>query len=179
MAEILSSDVVTLKRGMIEPKFALRYILAGNSILTFVNKERGTHVTFKIKKCNRKGEEHKFFVSALTGPDNTSHYQFFGTIYSYENGKPTFYYSEGKAKLSQDSKMVKSFLHIFSHLVAGHVFTTLEIWHSSQCCRCGRLLTVESSIAAGMGPHCATFFPDIKPETKIPEVILNNYLKSI
>tara|TARA_R110002096_G_scaffold84290_4_gene194649 strand:+ start:14 stop:667 length:654 start_codon:yes stop_codon:yes gene_type:complete len=32
----------------------------------------------------------------------------------------------------------------------------MEIWHEGKCSRCGRKLTVPSSIATGLGPVCAT-----------------------
>lgn len=152
--ELLSD--VSLKSGQIDLSKGLDYILAGNSILTFVNTEKNTHVTFKIKQSKRKGSEHKFYVSALNGPDNTSHYKFIGTI--YKGKTPTFYYSKEYAKIDEDSTSVKAFKHIFAHLVKGHAFSNLEIWHSSHCCRCGRTLTVKSSIMAGLGPHCAEMF---------------------
>lgn len=168
---------VELKGGLIDTSHALKYILAGNSVLTFVNIEKNTHVTFRVKQNKKK--KHIYYVSALNGPNNMSHYKFFASIYAYEGKAPVYYFSDNHAKISRDTTSVKAFEHIFSHLVAGHIFKNLEIWHSSHCCRCGRFLTVQSSIAAGMGPYCGKFFPDIKPETKIPDTILDNYLTSI
>lgn len=47
----------------------------------------------------------------------------------------------------------------WKHLVctpSERAFSLVEVWHSGNCSRCGRLLTTPESIALGLGPTCAT-----------------------
>lgn len=121
----------------------LDFIFGGNSTFTCKNPKTGNRYTFKVKK-------HKvddiFFVSTLTGPEV---YNFIGSI-----RKNSTYRHSAKSKISVSAKSVKVFNYVIDHLRSGNLDSFIEIWHSGKCGRCGRKLTVPSSILSGFGPEC-------------------------
>ena len=150
-----------LEQGQIDLSEAIKYIIAGKCIFTFVNTKSfpHTHITFKCtaaKDRNNKVNRNLYFLSALCGPDNTKDYKYFAMIRIIDN-KPIYEFAE-KSKLSRDSKMVAAFEYIWGNLIVGNKFGFLEMYYSSHCCRCGRVLTVETSIKAGFGAYCAKLF---------------------
>ena len=216
------SDVI-LETGLVDLSQALRYLLAGKCIVTFVNSETKKHLTYKIMKC--RGNSNLYFVYGLCGPNNTTDYKYFGIIRI--NGITPYYEYAKKSAIKSDSLLVLSFDAIWKiiitktneikylkikddknvlslnmkeaflfeksgkksaieianeyatehnfkdYLVIPHLDITngkkiqkayiqkkaspskLLMYHSSRCCRCGRPLTVEDSILAGIGSICA------------------------
>lgn len=120
---------------------ALNFILAGNSTSTFLNRETDNRFTYKVKKSK---DSDLFFVSVLTSPDV---YTYIGYITNdFKLGK--------KSKISKDAQSVKVFNYIFRKLKSGNLPEQIEIWHNGKCGKCGRKLTVPSSIDTGIGPEC-------------------------
>jgi len=134
---------------------ARAFMLAGRCTVTLVSKRTGTRFTFRISKPRPKFEgevDNGFrFVSVLNGPDNTSQYAYFGFI--RPNG--IFFHGGAKAKVREDAPSSKAFAWAWQKLASGVLPDSMEIWHSGRCGRCGRRLTVPSSIASGLGPECA------------------------
>ena len=128
------------------------FVTAGKAIFT-VKSVTGEHYTFQVNKKEASDRYREtFFVSLLTGPDNTSDYTYMGML-----NPMTFLASPTRAsKLTTDSKPFKvldwALTKIWnnSSLPEGY-----EIYHEGRCCRCGRLLTVPESIESGIGPECA------------------------
>ncbi len=120
---------------------ALNFIIAGNSTSTFLNRETDNRFTYKVKKSK---DSDLFFVSVLTSPDV---YTYIGYITNdFKLGK--------KSKISKDAQSVKVFNYIFRKLKSGNLPEKIEIWHNGKCGKCGRKLTVPSSIDTGIGPEC-------------------------
>ena len=135
---------------------ARNFILAGKAIFTLVSKKTGTRYTFKVKHVKASGQwPEKFFVAYLNGPDNWTNYVTFGQISM--NG---VFSLTNKAKyelhLSMNSAPVAAFNWTFGFVNAGKEPVGVEVWHAGKCGRCGRLLTVPSSIEMGLGPECAS-----------------------
>lgn len=133
---------------------ALKFALAGNARLTLVSQRTGTRFTYRIKAKTVKGGEAPaapWFVSLLSGQDNDGDYTFLGTIFddrvTYRHGR--------KATVSPDAPSAKGFAWAWSFLAKGELPPGCEVWHEGRCGRCGRALTVPSSIAQGLGPECA------------------------
>lgn len=127
---------------------ALAYMLAGNSRTTLKSSKTGTRYTFKIKaaKKDRPGE---FFVSLLTGPDNTADYTYMGMIRGGVFGLTR------NSTYKDDSKPVAALRYALSNMKQGTVPAALEVWHEGVCGRCAHPLTDPVSIARGLGPECA------------------------
>ena len=133
------------------PVAARNFMLAGKAIFTLVSLKTGTRYTFKVvhKPANEKYGE-SWMVSYLTGPDNWANYSYIGQI---KNG--TFRTTKA-SKLTMASAPVAGFNWAFTRINAGLETPNMEVWHAGKCGRCGRLLTVPSSIEMGLGPECAS-----------------------
>ena len=137
------------------PAAAKNFMLAGKAIFTLVSLKTGTRYTFKVthKPASEKYGE-SWMVSYLTGPDNWSNYSYIGQIKSTTSGY-TFFTTRA-SKLTMESAPVAGFNWAFTHINADLDTPNMEVWHAGKCGRCGRLLTVPSSCALGLGPECAS-----------------------
>ena len=87
------------------------FIISGFAIFTLLNPNTGNRYTFRIIKA--KDKEDLYFVSVLTGSDNTSSYTYLGTIFG-EKG----YYHGRKSRISRDAQSAKVFSWFFErHLI--------------------------------------------------------------
>lgn len=124
---------------------ARAFIFGGNARFTLVSKTTGTRYTYRVRAAKDKRVS---FVRLLTGTDNDNHYTYLGIIRG------------GQLKLTDKSNMtvgsppVKAMSWTLTHLQLNYLPSTLEIWHDGHCGRCGRSLTVPSSLASGFGPEC-------------------------
>lgn len=121
---------------------ALKFIFAGNSTFTLLNSESGNRFTFKVKKAK---DSNLFFLSVLTGPDQ---YSYLGTV---SNG---IYKHGNKSNFSAGVQSEKVFSYVLNKLKSGSLPEFVEVWHEGKCGKCGRQLTVPSSIDNGIGPEC-------------------------
>ena len=122
---------------------ALKFIFSGKSTVTFLNTDSGNRFTFKVKQAK---DSNLFFVSLLNGPDK---YSYIGTAIegNFRHGK--------KSIISKDAQSVKVFDYVLNKLKLNTLPEIIEVWHEGSCGKCGRPLTVPSSILAGIGPSCA------------------------
>lgn len=132
-----------IKGNVIQHDKCLDFILGGKSLFTLLNTKTGNRFTFKVKKDKVSDI---YFVSVLTSPDI---YSFIGTIFE----KNKFVHSK-KSKISTDAQSVKVFKYVFNKLVSSELEDYIELWHEGRCGKCGRVLTVPTSISTGFGPDC-------------------------
>lgn len=151
-----------MKGGILQHKDSINFILAGNATVTFLNTSTECRFTYRVKK-SKTGSVH--FVSVLVSPDI---YQFIGYI---SNSK--FKYSM-KSKISSESKSVIVFTYVFQKLLSNDLNPLVEIWHEGKCGKCGRQLTVPSSIEIGIGPDC---LKQMMNKDLVREVKINKILK--
>lgn len=139
---------------------ALKFMFAGKSIFTFINTKTGNRFTYKIKSNK---DSNLFFVSVLTNPDN---YSYIGTCIegNYKHGK--------KSNISPEAQSVKVFQFMLGKL-SGDLPDFLEVWHEGFCGKCGRRLTVPSSILTGIGPECFKTLSKAEKRDKFLEMILS------
>jgi hypothetical protein len=130
---------------------ALQFLQGGKATFTLQSLRSGAHFTYRM---NESEDGKCFFVSVLTGPDNTSRtsYSYLGYI-SAESG---LFRSSRKSRISPQDKRFAAFDWSYRALAAGTLPRDLEVWHEGRCCRCGRALTVPESVASGLGPECAS-----------------------
>ena len=121
--------------------YAMKFIFAGNSTVTFLNNETENRFTYRIKKAK---DSDLFFVSVLTGPEQ---YSYIGTVF---NG----IYKHGKKSNFTGAQSEKVFSYVLSKLITESLSECIEIWHEGKCGKCNRPLTVPSSIETGIGPEC-------------------------
>lgn len=135
-----------------DPAAIKTFVLAGNARFTLVSTKTGARFTYRAR---RPADDKPTFVSVMTGPDNESMYEFLGSIFAdgtYRHG--------GRSRIGYDASSAVAFRWMFDHVAHGRLPETLEFWHEGRCCRCGRTLTVPSSIESGIGPECATKMAD-------------------
>jgi len=132
-------------------KFNVRqFILAGNARFTVQSKKTGRRFTYHIVKKEGWSGSPVYFVNVLTGPDNSTDYEFFGTIFS---DTQKFVYSL-KSRISREAKSVIAFRWFWRQIVAEKELKDCDVSHEGRCGRCGRRLTVPESIRSGFGPEC-------------------------
>jgi hypothetical protein len=139
------------KRKLDDP---LAFMMAGNAYFTLVSKKTEVRFTYRValkKKASRAVGP--FWVSVLTGSDNTRDYTFIGTIFAV-GGRAIFRFSK-KSHLTHDAKSVVAFEWTTERLTTdGKMPSEVEVYHAGRCGRCGRKLTVPESIESGYGPEC-------------------------
>ena len=132
-----------MKGHILEHKDSLDFIFGGNAIFTVKNTKSENRFTFKVTKHKK---EDIFFVKVLTGPDK---YEFIGSIY-----RGSTYRHSKKSRITSEAQSVKVFEYLMSKLNSNTLPEFIQIWHEGRCGRCGRTLTVPSSISSGFGPEC-------------------------
>lgn len=142
-------------------KEALKFIFAGKSVVTFVNTNTGNRFTYKVKQSK---DSNLFFVSVLTNPDV---YTYIGTCVegNYNHGK--------KSIITKDAQSVKVFEFMINRLKLNNLPDFLEVWHEGFCGKCGKRLTVPSSILNGLGPDCIKKLSKVEKRDKFLELILS------
>ena len=131
------------------------FILAGRAIFTVAN-PKGERYTFKVtKKDPQEGSRYTtptYFVALLTGSDNENDYTYMGIL----NAGAGTVRLTAKSAYKEDSTPVR-----VAQWVIGLTWRGQEIpagyflQHEGKCGRCGRTLTVPSSLVTGLGPECA------------------------
>jgi hypothetical protein len=122
---------------------ATNFIYAGNSIFTVLNSKTSNRFTYKVKKSK---DGTLYFVSVLSGPEC---YTYLGII-----GDGTYRHGT-KSVISKDAQSVKVFDYVLNKLKNNKLPEFVEVWHEGKCGKCGRALTVPSSILTGIGPECS------------------------
>jgi hypothetical protein len=130
-------------------------LFGGKSIFTLHSTHSGDSYTYKVEEANKRNPDDPkeippFFVSVLTGPDNTNDYDYIGVIFDRRNFQWT-----KKSSISRDAASVKFFERSFQAIIAQRIPDFLEFIPSSRCARCGITLTVRDSVLASFGPKCA------------------------
>lgn len=154
-ATLNETETAAETKAPIEITEARRFITAGKAIFTVAN-DKGQHYTFRVRLPDvEEGQPapREAFLSVLTGADNTSDYTYAGML-SLEHG--TLRQTRG-SKIGTEAtswKVAAWTLNRVWHNVALPAGYALH--HEGKCCRCGRKLTVPSSITSGIGPECAT-----------------------
>ena len=132
-----------------------RFALAGNATLTVVSLKTNLRYTFKVRKPDDfKVERPMWFVSTLTGADNERDFGYIGQIkligglYRYERGRKCW------TTCYPQSEAFAWFWKQTTLRTEPEVHGSIEVWHEGRCGKCGRKLTVPSSIDSGFGPEC-------------------------
>ena len=124
-----------------------KFALAGNATFTIVSKNSGVRFTYRVRACEDNESLH--FVQVLTGPDNGSDFTYLGTI------RRGVYFHGKKSRISAQAPSATAFDWFWRRLSASRLpLDQVDVFHEGRCGRCGRPLTVPSSIESGFGPDC-------------------------
>jgi uncharacterized protein DUF6011 len=118
--------------------------------------EAKPHYTYKVTKKDASLQyPEAYFVLLLSGPDNTSDYAYVGMLDKFSGSIRL----TGKSRLSDNSMPVRIVRRVLERLWKdeGSIIEQFgwKLHHEGRCCRCGRKLTVPSSVESGIGPECA------------------------
>lgn len=145
-------------------KVTKEFVLAGKATFTLEvpdeyrqKNDLKPHYTFRVSyKPASKQYREAYFVSLLTGPDNTRSYSYLGML-DKESGKVR---TTAKSVLDQEHLVTRLLNRALALVWLGDVKPLEEkgfgLHHEGRCGRCGRLLTTPESIERGIGPECWT-----------------------
>jgi Family of unknown function (DUF6011) len=151
---------------------ALKFMLAGDARITIVNSDTKSRFTYRIsapsKETERGGKVRDFAANVrfVNLADNEGTFAFLGTIFLQDRA---FRYSR-KSRVSMAAPSVVLFHDVFKMLVTDLVDEFISIFHEGVCGRCGRTLTVPTSIASGFGPDCADLLGVDQPEPVVAPI---------
>lgn len=132
-------------------KDATNYIFAGKSVFTLVSGATGNRFTYRVNALKKRNDADRetYYVSVLSGPDNTNDYKRIAMIF---DGRLVFPASwEIKATAPSAAALSWS----LAKLQKGIMPSNLSVHHNGHCGRCGRHLTTPESVESGLGPICA------------------------
>lgn len=131
---------------------ARRFITAGQAIFTLQGiRDRYTYrVSKKEPEPGSRFTEPAYFIGLLTGADNTSDYTYIGML-DVRQGQIRL---TKASRYTADSSPVKAFNWAIGRIWRGVGIEPARLYHMGKCGRCGRALTVPSSIESGFGPEC-------------------------
>ena len=143
-------------RGKLEDQGVWDFMFAGKAIFT-VQSPSGQHRTFKILKVQGEGYDRPIWtVMVMYGQSNETDYRRIGYIVG--DPKERKVYFKGAKNLPQNHASIQAFVWVLRRSEKGNFNSKIgkaKIYHEGRCGRCGRRLTVPSSINRGLGPHCA------------------------
>lgn len=129
------------------------FLIAGHAIFT-VTSPSGEYFTYRVNAPKDQNEMNPiWFVSLLTGPNNTQDYTYLGIL--VKSGEKYIVRTTGKSKFDVDSKPVKVVQWAVKCIQDGTIPAGYDIKHIGRCGVCGRPLTTPESIDSGIGPICA------------------------
>ena len=137
------------------------FVLGGKATLTIENNVEWAsknaapaHWTFKINKKDKDNGDPIFFVSLLTGQNNSRDFNYVGVL----NAKEGHVYTSAKSKITKDSLCLRILNRVLNRIwindTAAIAEAGFEVHHSGKCGKCGRKLTVPESVKTGFGPEC-------------------------
>lgn len=134
-----------------DPEKIRRFATAGRARLTLVSERTGQRFTYQVKAKKDEGGNPTdfFFVSVLTGPQNTSDYTYLGCV---TNGR---FVNDRRLRIGLEAPSRRAFQWFWRRLQGSQDLSECEVWHEGRCGRCSRVLTVPESIESGLGPICA------------------------
>lgn len=113
------------------------------------------HYTFKVEYAEANGQwPETWFVKLLVGADNSNDYKTFGML-NPKTGQMRLTRKGGMTDKSWPVRIVRRvFANIYSETPEKIEAAGFDVHHEGRCGRCGRRLTVPSSIETGLGPVC-------------------------
>lgn len=141
-----------------DPAAARTFVLAGNAIFTVSNDVTGERYTYRVRRKPSADDSRPapIFVGLLTGPRNTRDYSYLG-ILDPDDAANSCLRMTKRSQFTEGSKPVQVFRWAMRNVLLANrdLPAGYSMMHAGRCGRCGRVLTVPSSIAAGIGPECA------------------------
>lgn len=148
---MISREFVTAGKAIFTIEVPINFQLQYNNVKP--------HYTYRINFKKGEGQwNDTYFINLLTGPDNSSPYDY--TCFALLDANSGKISLTRKTRLTDNSWPVKILRRVLANIWqgTGHRIeeSGFKVHHEGRCGRCGRRLTVPSSIESGIGPECAT-----------------------
>jgi hypothetical protein len=134
------------------------FIFQGKALFTLENKEKGTHITFKVKSPKRRRGTPEdltvFDIEAKALNDGYSGMRYLGRL----DRKTRILKESGRVPKDHPGILTLHWLmRNWSRLEEFERDGKLAMYHLGICCKCGLSLTVPESIQNGIGPQCKKY----------------------
>lgn len=145
----------------------IAFLFGGKAIFTLFNEETATRFTYlvELKAYTFKGRNGQpvegscYWVSLLTGPQNTRDYTYLGSL---KNATERTFGLSPKSKVGQaDLASVQAVSWLLGRIQgfeqgrrADVTSGGLKFYHTGRCARCSKTLTTPASLTVGFGPEC-------------------------
>lgn len=176
ISQIISNSRFDKEPSQISLFDCMKYIFGGEATFTVYSISQDKKYVFQcnqlVTEVNGKDIKHNmYFLSLLTGNDNTSNYTYVGTIDNKESNMPhilTLRLTD-KSKMTSEAPAYKLFYTLLYSLQCHpeYIATLLhriKVYHDGHCSICGYKLTSVVSTNVGMGPVCA---PEVHKDYKL------------
>lgn len=137
------------------------FMFQGKALFTLENKEKGTHITFSVKRLkkrrNQPEETNYFDVSVKAVGDKVYGHKYIGRIDRRNRVFNALRY------IPKDDVGILTLNWIIQHWETLEKYENegkLAMYHIGSCCKCGMPLTVPESIINGIGPQCMHYRED-------------------
>lgn len=134
------------------------FVIAGDATFTIelpVGAER-SHYTYRVQHVEKNDRwPESYFVKMLTGPDNESNYTYMGKLDPFTGQLQLTAKSAYAADTLPVRLLNRVLARVWSDDHAAYEQHGYVTHHEGRCGRCGRKLTVPSSVESGIGPECA------------------------
>jgi Family of unknown function (DUF6011) len=163
----LAANATKAKAHTLDNQELITFLFGGEAIFTLLS-HTGERLTYRVQKkaytlANApEVTRYTYWVMLLTGPHNTRDYTYLGTL-SNEKQR-TFELSPKSHVKDASAASVKGFQWLLKR-IAGYEQNLLQtvmhpdrmsFYHAGRCGRCGRALTVPTSVESGIGPECGS-----------------------
>jgi hypothetical protein len=148
-------------------ELARDFMLAGRCVVTLEDVATGDRSTYLVERIIDEKElddgtvektpRDEYFVNLLIGSDNTRNFKYLGFVDKKYSADFAFRTTKGTQKnKSASADNINRFGDTLKWLIEGtDAAHKVRVWHRGLCGKCGKDLTVPSSIATGFGPVCA------------------------
>ncbi len=136
-----------------DPADMLAFVYGGRAVFTLVSQKTNKRYTYRGTKgrATQFSASPPYFFNVLTGPDNTSHYEYIG--FSRADWHTTGLRPGNKGNANHPAYAALNWF--LGQVKKDRQPPQMEFWHVGKCARCARQLTDPVSIARGLGPECA------------------------
>jgi hypothetical protein len=155
LQQVATMDTVAAKAEPVtgtsnSPEISRLFLTAGKATFTLSKLATGERFTYEISKP--EPFYGSFFASVMKGSDNESDYRYIAMM---SGSDLRLRFTKG-SRFAPDTKEARGLQFVLDVVAGRKVLPAgFELRRSSKCGRCGRKLTVPSSIDAGIGPECA------------------------
>lgn len=130
------------------------FIFAGKATFTLVSIRTGVRFTYKVTKRKlNPADDMVYFLNLLRGPDNEADYAYMGVL---RKNPARYFWTAASGKVGRQAAAYKALVWFVDAMRCRRAVlgSSLEVWHEGKCAKCGRKLTVPSSVKSGFGPEC-------------------------